>query len=63
MAIAIHKFFHERGFFYFHTSLLQLPIVKGAGQMFQVNNNESVRSGKRMKMDLSFMIMTFRQTG
>ena len=28
MAIAIHKFFHDRGFFYFHTPIITLPTAK-----------------------------------
>ena len=36
MAIAIHQFFHERGFFYFHTPLITASDCEGAGQMFQV---------------------------
>ena len=36
MAIAIHKFFHDRGFFYFHTPLITASDCEGAGQMFQV---------------------------
>ncbi len=36
MAIAIHKFFHERGFFYFHTPIITGSDCEGAGQMFQV---------------------------
>ncbi|WP_106829771.1 asparagine--tRNA ligase [Parabacteroides pacaensis] len=36
MAIAIHKFFHERGFFYFHTPIITASDCEGAGQMFQV---------------------------
>ncbi|MDR3251217.1 MAG: asparagine--tRNA ligase [Tannerella sp.] len=36
MAIAIHKFFHERGFFYFHTPVITASDCEGAGQMFQV---------------------------
>ena len=36
MAIAIHQFFHERGFFYFHTPLNTASDCEGAGQMFQV---------------------------
>lgn len=36
MAIAIHRFFHERGFFYFHTPLITASDCEGAGQMFQV---------------------------
>ena len=36
MAIAIHKFFHERSFFYFHTPIITASDCEGAGQMFQV---------------------------
>lgn len=36
MAIAIHRFFHERGFFYFHTPIITGSDCEGAGQMFQV---------------------------
>lgn len=36
MAYAIHKFFHDRGFFYFHTPLITASDCEGAGQMFQV---------------------------
>lgn len=36
MAYAIHKFFHERGFFYFHTPIITASDCEGAGQMFQV---------------------------
>ena len=32
MAIAIHQFFHERGFFYFHTPLITASDCEGAGQ-------------------------------
>ena len=36
MAMAIHTFFHERGFFYFHTPLITASDCEGAGNMFQV---------------------------
>ncbi|MCH5309843.1 MAG: asparagine--tRNA ligase [Prevotella sp.] len=36
MAIAIHQYFHEHGFFYFHTPLITASDAEGAGQMFQV---------------------------
>ena len=37
MAYAIHTFFHERGFFYFHTPLITASDCEGAGEMFQVS--------------------------
>lgn len=42
MAMAIHTFFHERGFYYFHTPIITASDCEGAGQMFQVNYHESV---------------------
>ncbi|MGN0281194.1 MAG: asparagine--tRNA ligase [Prevotella sp.] len=36
MAIAIHRYFHEHGFVYFHTPLITASDCEGAGQMFQV---------------------------
>ncbi len=36
MAYAIHKFYHDRGFFYFHTPIITASDCEGAGQMFQV---------------------------
>ena len=36
MAIAIHKYFHEKGFYYFHTPIITASDCEGAGQMFQV---------------------------
>ncbi len=36
MAIAIHQYFHEHGFFYFNTPLITASDAEGAGEMFQV---------------------------
>lgn len=36
MAYAIHKFFHERGFYYLNTPLITASDCEGAGEMFQV---------------------------
>ena len=36
MAIAIHKYFHDHGFYYFHTPLITASDCEGAGNMFQV---------------------------
>lgn len=46
MAIAIHKYFHDHGFFYFNTPLITASDAEGAGDMFQVttqNLNELTR--------------------
>ena len=36
MAMAIHTYFHEHGYFYFHTPIITASDCEGAGQMFQV---------------------------
>ena len=36
MAYAIHKFFNDKGFYYFHTPLITASDCEGAGAMFQV---------------------------
>ena len=36
MAQAIHTYFHNHGYFYFHTPLITASDCEGAGQMFQV---------------------------
>lgn len=51
MAFAIHKFFHDKGFVYFHTPLITASDCEGAGQMFQVttmdlNNLPKTEDGK-----------------
>jgi asparaginyl-tRNA synthetase len=36
LAYAIHHFFHERGFFYFHSPIITGSDAEGAGEMFRV---------------------------
>ncbi len=36
MAMAIHTYFHQKGFYYFHTPIITASDCEGAGQMFQV---------------------------
>ena len=51
MAYAIHKYFNDRGFFYFHTPLITASDAEGAGEMFTVttmdpNNLPKTPEGK-----------------
>lgn len=51
MAMAIHTFFHNKGFYYFHTPLITASDAEGAGQMFKVttldlNNLPLTESGE-----------------
>lgn len=36
MSMAIHTYFHEHGYYYFHTPIITASDAEGAGQMFQV---------------------------
>ncbi|MFW5981214.1 MAG: asparagine--tRNA ligase [bacterium] len=38
MAQAIHKYFHERDFYYIHSPIITTGDAEGAGEMFQVTN-------------------------
>ena len=38
MSYAIHKYFHDRGFYYFHTPIITASDAKGAGALFQVTS-------------------------
>lgn len=38
LAIAIHKYFDERGFFYLHSPIITASDAEGAGEMFHVTN-------------------------
>ncbi len=46
MAIAIHKYFHDHGFYYFHTPLITASDAEGAGEMFQVTTLDLDRVAK-----------------
>ena len=46
MAIAIHKYFHEHGFYYFNTPIITASDCEGAGEMFQVTTLDLNRTGK-----------------
>ena len=46
MAIAIHKYFHEHGFYYFHAPIITASDCEGAGEMFQVTTLDLSRTGK-----------------
>ncbi len=46
MAMAVHQYFHEHGFYYFHTPLITASDAEGAGEMFQVTTLDLSRTGK-----------------
>ena len=51
MAIAIHRYFHEHGFYYFHTPLITGSDAEGAGNMFQVTTLDLERVAKSGKVE------------
>ena len=55
MAMAIHNYFHEHGFFYFHTPIITASDCEGAGQMFQVTtkNLYNLKKDEEGKIDYS----------
>ena len=53
MAIAVHKYFHDHGFYYFHTPLITASDAEGAGEMFQVTTLDLDRVAKEGKVDYS----------
>ena len=55
MAMAIHQYFHEHGFFYFHTPIITASDCEGAGQMFQVTtkNLYNLKKDEEGKIDCS----------
>ncbi len=51
MAYAIHKFYNDRGFFYWHSPIITASDAEGAGEMFQVttldlNNVPKTKDGE-----------------
>ena len=55
MAMAIHQYFHEHGFFYFHTPIITASDCEGAGQMFQVTTKKlyNLKKDDEGKIDYS----------
>ena len=46
MAMAIHQYFHEHGFYYFNAPIITASDAEGAGEMFQVTTLDLSRTGK-----------------
>ena len=55
MAMAIHRYFHEHGFFYLNTPIITASDCEGAGQMFQVTtkNLYDLKKDEDGKIDYS----------
>ncbi len=51
LAMAIHRFFDERGFYYVHTPIITANDCEGAGQMFKVSTLDTMRPLPRVAKD------------
>jgi len=54
LAYAIHHFFHERGFFYFHSPVITGSDAEGAGEMFRVTTLPLDRLPKTPEGEVDF---------
>ncbi len=54
LAYAIHHFFHERGFFYFHSPVITGSDAEGAGEMFKVTTLSLENTQKTKEGDIDF---------
>ncbi|MDX2114494.1 MAG: asparagine--tRNA ligase [Planctomycetota bacterium] len=46
LAMAVHRFFHERGFFWVHTPILTASDCEGAGEMFRVSTLDALNPAR-----------------
>lgn len=55
MSYAIHKYFNDRGFYYFHTPIITASDAEGAGSMFEVSTLDinNLPRDKEGKVDFS----------
>ncbi|MFA7357896.1 MAG: asparagine--tRNA ligase [Bacteroidales bacterium] len=54
MAQAIHRFFHDNGFYYFHSPIITASDCEGAGQMFQVTTLDLYNLKKNEKGGIDY---------
>ncbi len=54
LAQAVHRFFHERGFYWIHTPIITANDCEGAGEMFRVSTLDLVNVPRTDKGDVDF---------
>jgi asparaginyl-tRNA synthetase len=54
LSFAIHRFFHERGFYYMHTPIVTASDAEGAGEMFRVTTLDLVNPPKTEAGEIDF---------
>jgi asparaginyl-tRNA synthetase len=54
MAQAIHRFFHEQGFFWINTPIISTSDAEGAGQMFRISTLDMMNLPRTAKGEVDF---------
>ncbi|MBQ0115728.1 MAG: asparagine--tRNA ligase [Bacteroidales bacterium] len=54
MAMAVHTYFHQHGYFYFHAPLITASDCEGAGEMFQVTTKNLYKLEKDDKGQIKY---------
>jgi len=54
LAMAVHRFFHERGYFWIHTPIITGSDCEGAGQMFRVSTLDLVNTPRTKEGGVDF---------
>lgn len=54
LAMAVHRFFHERGFFWIHTPIITASDCEGAGQMFRVSTLDAMNPARTPEGEVDF---------
>jgi asparaginyl-tRNA synthetase len=54
LANAVHRFFHERGFYWVHTPIITASDAEGAGEMFRVSTLDAVNPPRTPEGDVDF---------
>lgn len=54
LSMAIHRFFHERGFYWIHTPIITSSDCEGAGQMFRVSTLDMLNPPRKEDKSIDF---------
>jgi len=54
MSMAVHRFFHERGFFWIHTPIITANDAEGAGEMFRVSTLDVANPPRTKEGEIAF---------
>jgi asparaginyl-tRNA synthetase len=54
MSMAVHRFFHERGFFWIHTPIITASDAEGAGEMFRVSTLDAANPPRNPAGEVEF---------